>query len=119
MGARRYEISARVLKNIFQHEKRNFVSPSNYVIFFLLYITLACFRLSISASERKQRRAKNQAIQGVTLLMFSFFPAASRTDPLTEGLEQANITLTIQQKMLYSLFQKLRFEIDYISYSQK
>ena len=62
MAARRYEISLRVLKNIFQHEKRNFVSLSDHVIFFLLYKIL-----------------------------------------------------TIQQKMLYSLFQKLRFEIEYIS----
>ena len=48
MAARRYEISLRVLKNIsrvsaanewniFQHEKRNFVSPSDHVIFYLLY----------------------------------------------------------------------------------
>ena len=48
MAARRYEISLRVLKNIlrvsavnewnfFQHEKRNFVSPSSHVMFFLLY----------------------------------------------------------------------------------
>ena len=66
MAARRYEISRRVLKNIFQHQKRNFVSPSDHVIFFLLYIIL-----------------------------------------------------TIQQKMLYSLFQKLRFELDYISLQSK
>ena len=44
-----YKISLRVLKNIsrvsaanewnifFQHEKRNFVSPSNHVMFYLLY----------------------------------------------------------------------------------
>ena len=48
MAARRYEIYLRVLKNIsrvsaanewniFQHEKINFVSPSDHVIFFLLY----------------------------------------------------------------------------------
>ena len=48
MAARRYEISLRVLKNIsrvsaanewniFQHEKRNFVSPSGHVMFYLLY----------------------------------------------------------------------------------
>ena len=37
MAARRYEISFRVLINIFQHEKRNFVSPSGHVIFYLLY----------------------------------------------------------------------------------
>ena len=48
MAARRYEIYLRVLKNItrvsaanewnnFQHEKKNFVSPSDHVIFFLLY----------------------------------------------------------------------------------
>ena len=49
MAARRYDISPRVLKNIFQHEKRNFVSPSDH------------------------------------------------------------------QMILYSLFQKLRFEIDYMS----
>ena len=36
MAARRYEISLRVLKNIFQHEKRNFVSPSGHVMFYLL-----------------------------------------------------------------------------------
>ena len=73
MAARRYEISLRVLKNIsrvsaanewniFQHEKRNFASPSDHVIFFLLYKIL-----------------------------------------------------TIQQNMLCSLFQKLRFEIEYKS----
>ena len=66
MAARRYEISLRVLKNILQHEKRNFVSPSDHVSFFSLYIIL-----------------------------------------------------TIQQKVLYSLFQKLRFEIDYISLQSK
>ena len=37
MTARRYEISLLVLKNIFQHEKRNFVSPSGHVMFYLLY----------------------------------------------------------------------------------
>ena len=48
MVAQRYEISLRVLKNIsrvsavnkwniFQHEKRTFVSPSSHVIFYLLY----------------------------------------------------------------------------------
>ena len=43
MAARRYEISLRVLKNIrervkyFQHEKRNFVSPSVHVVFYLLH----------------------------------------------------------------------------------
>ena len=44
MAARRYEISLRVLKNMlslvkyfFQQEKRNFVSPSDHVIFYLLY----------------------------------------------------------------------------------
>ena len=37
MAARRYEISLRVLKNIFQHENRNFVSPSGHVMFYLLY----------------------------------------------------------------------------------
>ena len=44
MAARRYEISLRVLKNIFQHEKRNFVSPSSHVIFFLLYKILTTQR---------------------------------------------------------------------------
>ena len=66
MAARRYEISLRVLKNFFQHEKRNFVSPVDHVSFFLLYKIL-----------------------------------------------------TIQQKVPYSLFQKLRFEIDYISLQSK
>ena len=37
MVARRYEISLRVLKNIFHHERRNFVSPSGHVMFYLLY----------------------------------------------------------------------------------
>ena len=37
MAARRYEIYLRVLKNIFQHEKKNFVFPSDHVIFCLLY----------------------------------------------------------------------------------
>ena len=54
MAAQRYEICLRVLKNIsrvsagnewniFQHEKRNFVSPSDHVIFFLLYKILTIF----------------------------------------------------------------------------
>ena len=34
MAARRYEIS---LEIFFQHEKRNFVSPSGHVMFCLLY----------------------------------------------------------------------------------
>ena len=57
---------------------------------------LACSRLSISGSERKQRRAKNQAIQGERAGARALWegrrprsPAARRTDPLTEGLEQA------------------------------
>ena len=62
---------------------------------------IACSRLSISGSERKQRRAKNQAIQGERAgagapsslprpsSLFPRSPAARRTDPLTEGLEQA------------------------------
>ena len=42
LAARRYEISLRVLKTLtreifFQHEKRNFVSPSGHVMFYLLY----------------------------------------------------------------------------------
>ena len=37
MAAWRYEIFFRVMKNIFQHEKRNFVSPSGHVKFYLLY----------------------------------------------------------------------------------
>ena len=37
MTARRYEISLRVLKKYFQHSKRNFVSPSGHVMFYLLY----------------------------------------------------------------------------------
>ena len=48
MAARRYKISLRVLNNIslvrcahswniFQHEKRNFVSPRGHVMFYLLY----------------------------------------------------------------------------------
>ena len=37
MAALRKEIYLRVLKNIFQHEKINFVSPSDHVIYFLLY----------------------------------------------------------------------------------
>ena len=49
MAARRYEISLRVvekyfthslrslMKYFFQHEKRNFVSPSDHVMFCLLY----------------------------------------------------------------------------------
>ena len=38
MAARRYEISLRVLKYIFQHEKRNFLSPTGHVVFCLLLI---------------------------------------------------------------------------------
>ena len=37
MAARRYEISLRVLKYFFQHKKRNFVSASDHVMFYLLY----------------------------------------------------------------------------------
>ena len=41
MTARRYEISLQMLRKyclyIFQHEKRNFVSPSDHVMFCLLY----------------------------------------------------------------------------------
>ena len=49
MAVRRYEMSLRVLKNMYftskrcervkylQHEERNFVSPSGYVMFYLLY----------------------------------------------------------------------------------
>ena len=36
IAAQRYEISLGVLKNICRHEKINFVSPSDHVIFFLL-----------------------------------------------------------------------------------
>ena len=46
---------------------------------------LACSRLSIGGSERKQRRAKNQAIQGER----AGARGLCRTDPITEGLEQA------------------------------
>ena len=90
-----------------------------FSVFSIFFITLfgdrtitknvACSRLSISGSERKQRRAKNQAIQGeragarglwegaiLPSQPSSFFPrspAACRTDPLlTEGLEQATKT---------------------------
>ena len=38
MAALRYEISLRVLKYIFQHQKRNFVSPTGHVMFCLLLI---------------------------------------------------------------------------------
>ena len=71
--------------------------------------TVACSRLSISGSERKQRRAKNQAIQGERAgarvapsslpRPSSFFPrssAARRTDPLTEGLEQTRKTVELK-----------------------
>ena len=37
MAARRYVISLRVLKNIFEHEKINFVSSSGHVMFYLYY----------------------------------------------------------------------------------
>ena len=38
MAARKYEISLRVLKNISRvHSKRNFVSLSGHVMFYLLY----------------------------------------------------------------------------------
>ena len=37
LAARRYEISLRVLKNIFEHEKINLVSSSGHVMFYLLY----------------------------------------------------------------------------------
>ena len=33
----RCKISLQVLKNIVQHEKRNFISPSDHVMFYLLY----------------------------------------------------------------------------------
>ena len=38
MAARRYKISLRELKYIFQHQKRNFVSPTGHVMFCLLLI---------------------------------------------------------------------------------
>ena len=38
MAARRYEISLRVSKYIFQHQERNFVSPTDHVMFCLLLI---------------------------------------------------------------------------------
>ena len=76
--------------------------------------TLACFRLSISGSERKQRRAKKASesrresgseeapFPPSPLLRPSLClprsPSARRMDPLTEGLEQA--TSTLQQKEL-------------------
>ena len=37
MAARRYEISLRKRVKYSQHEKRNFVSPSGHVMFYLLY----------------------------------------------------------------------------------
>ena len=37
MAARKYEISLRVMKNIFEHEKINFVSSRGHVMFYLLY----------------------------------------------------------------------------------
>ena len=37
MAKRRYEISLRVLKNISQHAKRNFVSSSDHAMFYLLH----------------------------------------------------------------------------------
>ena len=37
MVAQRYEISLGVLYKIFVDTKRNFVSPSDHVIYFLLY----------------------------------------------------------------------------------
>ena len=38
MAAQRYEISLALTREIFfQHEKRNFVSPSGHVMFYLLY----------------------------------------------------------------------------------
>ena len=37
LAARRYEIYLRSLVKYFQHEKRNFVSPSGHVMFYLLY----------------------------------------------------------------------------------
>ena len=74
MAARRYEIYLRELKNIsrvsaanewniFQHEKRNFVSPSGHVMFYLLYkhqwnakpfhfnIFFGCERRDVSCSQ--------------------------------------------------------------------
>ena len=47
MAAQRYKISIRVIFHewaqrtseiFFQHEKRNFISPSTHVMFYLLYI---------------------------------------------------------------------------------
>ena len=37
MAGRRYEISLRVLENISEHEKINFVSSSGHAMFYLLY----------------------------------------------------------------------------------
>ena len=37
MAERGYEISLRVLKNISEHEKKNFVSSSGHAMFYLSY----------------------------------------------------------------------------------
>ena len=40
MAAWRYEISLLVLKNIYQHSKRNFVSPCGHVISSIYYMDI-------------------------------------------------------------------------------
>ena len=40
MAAWRYKISLQVLKKIFPHKKRNFISPSSHVMFYVLYISI-------------------------------------------------------------------------------
>ena len=63
-------------------------------------LDIACSRLSISGSERKQRRAKNKAIQGERAGARGLWnppnfslarPPLVVRDSLTEGLEQASL----------------------------
>ena len=57
---------------------------------------------SSDSTKRKRRRAKNRAIQGERApsslprpsSFFPRWPAARRTDPLTEGLEKARVWTT-------------------------
>ena len=73
MAAWRYQISLRVLKNIwqvsaakyiFQHSKRNFVSPSGHIIFYLLYN----HQWNTKSFHKRHRRAQCLYVTIATLI---------------------------------------------------
>ena len=55
-------------------------------------VNIACSRLSIGGSERKQRKVKEQTGQGERArARVPRSPTVRRMNPLTEGLEQASV----------------------------